>query len=249
MNTYEVIALLFLFILFAPLLGLTAVRLRRGWRPVLRPISAFRTLPGQVGRSAETGQTLHVALGSGGLGGSEAAASLAALSALRAFAEEGAATETPPLVTVGEATLLPVAQGVVQRAYRHQGAPASFKMTQVQLVAPGALPYAAGTMHLLKRGQISANVMLGTFGLEAAFITRGGAEAGLEQVAGTGRLEGLSVFYTSADDLLIGEELFAVGAYLRQRIADIASLVTQDLIRFLLVLVILAAVLVKTLLG
>ncbi|RMF30556.1 MAG: hypothetical protein D6759_11685 [Chloroflexi bacterium] len=249
MSAYEVVALLFLFVLFIPLVGLITVRLRRGWRPVLRPISAFRTLPGQVGRSAETGQTLHVALGSGGLGGSEAAASLAALSALRAFAEEGAATETPPLVTVGDATLLPVAQSVIQRAYQRQGAPTAFKMTQVQMVAPGALPYAAGTMHLLKRGHISANVMLGTFGLEAALITRGGAEAGLEQVAGTERLEGLATFYTSADDLLIGEELFAVGAYLRQQTADIASLVTQDLIRFLLVLVILAAALVKTLLG
>ncbi|MGD9099412.1 MAG: hypothetical protein PVF45_02950, partial [Anaerolineae bacterium] len=73
---------------------------RRQRPPALRPIAAFDALPGQTGRAAESGQILHLSLGTGSVGDSDTVASLAGLSALAHLAEQGVATDTPPLITV-----------------------------------------------------------------------------------------------------------------------------------------------------
>jgi hypothetical protein len=49
-------------------------------------------LPGQLSRAIEAGQSLHLSLGTGGVGGSDTATTLAGLSTLAFLAEEAAAT-------------------------------------------------------------------------------------------------------------------------------------------------------------
>jgi hypothetical protein len=45
-------------------------RVRAGHRPPMRPLPAFDMLSGMSGRAAESGQTLHVGLGTGGISAS-----------------------------------------------------------------------------------------------------------------------------------------------------------------------------------
>lgn len=210
-------------------------------RPVLRALSGWRILPGQQSRSIESGQSLHIALGAGGMGGSNTATTLAGLTLLEALADEAAATDTPPIVTVADPTTLAMAQDVLRRAYIRHNNPAGFDPRTVHYVAAAPLPYAAGVMDILSGDEISANVMSGVLGSEAAFVADEGARQGILQVAAAADPVALSVLYPAANHVLIGEEMFAAGAYIGERPAHVGSLLAQDVIRWILVLLIVAA--------
>jgi hypothetical protein len=64
-------------------------------------------------------------------------------------------------------------------------------------------------------------------------------------LAGTDNLTGQAVLYATAHEPLIGEELYAGGAYLQAGPIHTASLQAQDAIRWLLVGVILIGIVLK----
>jgi hypothetical protein len=105
------------------------------------------------------------------------------------------------------------------------------------------MAYALGTMDILSRESVLANVMLGSFGPEVALITHAGAAAGLVQIGGSDDLQALAVLHASDGALVVGEELYATDAYLNRIPAKLLSLVAQDVVRVMLILfiVILAA--------
>jgi hypothetical protein len=225
---------LLLFLLIILLLTLLGSRRQR--RVALRPIAAFEAIPGQTGRAAESGQVLHLSLGTGGIGGTDTVTSLTGLSALAHLAEQGVATDTPPLVTVSDPTLLPLAQNVLRQAYARHNRSDDFRWTQVRLVSPSPVAYALGTMNILSQEPILANVMLGAFGPEVGLIAQAGEDANLAQIAGTDDLQALSILYASTDRVIVGEELYATDAYLNRGVAKLASLVAEDVARIILIL-------------
>jgi hypothetical protein len=223
-------------LLFAlAVLLLSLLYFRRQRLPVLRSIPAFEELPDQTGRVTESGQTLHLSLGTGGIGGSDTVTSLAALAALSHLAEQGVAAGTPPLVTVSDPTLLPLAQNVLRQAYVRGGRGDDFRWTQVQLISPSAMAYALGAMDILGHEPVLANVMLGSFGPEVGLIARAGSDAGLVQIAGSDDLRALGVLYPATDRIVIGEELYATGPYLDRVRAKVASLIAEDITRMVII--------------
>lgn len=227
---------LFLFFLVVLLLTLLVSRRRRP--SALRSIAAFETLSGQVGRAAESGQMLHLSLGTGGVGGSDTVTSLAGLSVLAHLAEQGVATDTPLLVTVSDPTLLPLAQNVLRQAYVRRGRGNDFRWTQVQLVSPSPAAYALGAMDILSHEPVLANVMFGSFGPEVGLITHAGATANLVQIGGTDDPQALSILYAGTDRAVVGEELYATDAYLNPTAAKLASLAAEDVVRIILILIV-----------
>jgi len=85
-----------------------------------------------------------------------------------------------------------------------------------------------------------ANVMVGVFGPEAAFMAHEGSKQGLVQIAGAADIAPLAVLYPSVNHLLVGEEMFAAGGYTSEKPSHIGSLRAQDLVRWILIIVILA---------
>ena len=68
-------------------LVLLILRGRKGPAPQIRPLPAFQDLRGETGYAAESGGAIHIALGSGGLSGEDAATSLAGLQVVQALAD------------------------------------------------------------------------------------------------------------------------------------------------------------------
>jgi Domain of unknown function (DUF6754) len=238
------LALIGLFVFFLFIARVALVR----FRPLLRPLSGYQALPGQLSRAVEAGQSLHLSLGTGSTGGGDTVTTLAGLAALESLAEEAAATDAPPIVTVADPTTLVMAQDVLRRAYIHQGNPRGYNPRSVRYVAASPLPYAAGVMEILSNEDASANVMAGVFGPEAAFIADEGSRQGLTQVAGAADPTPLAVLYPATHHLLIGEEMFAAGGYIGDQPARIGSLMAQDWMRWILVGIILTFSLI-TILG
>ncbi len=236
-----------LLLLLLPILFLLTSRIRAGHHSGLRTISGLEALPSSVGRSAETGQPLHVSVGVEGIGGLGTAQTWAGLSLLAQLADEAASCDTPLIVTVADPTVLPVAQDILRRAYARQGNPEGYDPAQVRYVAPLPMAYAAGVAGLVEREPLTGNVMIGAFGDEYLLIAEAGARQGLHQVVGTANPTTLPLMYASADETLIGEEMFAAGAYTQRLPAQIGSLLTEDWARWVLVAALLVAALWKIL--
>jgi hypothetical protein len=246
MNQNQIAIVLLLLIL--PIFFFLIIRVREGKAGRLRTLPALTRLPDAVGHSAETGQLLHVSVGVSGVGGPATAETWAGLTVLSKLADEAAACDTPLLVTVADPTVVPLAQDIVRRAFIRHGNPDSYDPTQVRFIAPEPVAYAAGVMGLYDRERLAGSVMIGAFGPEYLLMGEIGARRGLHQVVGTANPDTLSLVYASADETLIGEEMFAGGAYLTRAPAQIASLLAEDWARWLVVLAIIIAAVARILL-
>lgn len=241
-------ALMFALLLpFFPLLLLINRRIRERGTPPLRPIPGYETLQESLGRAAEGGRAVHVSMGTGGLGGVSTAESLAGLTVLEHVASHAEATGLEIIATVSDASLLPVAQDVMREACAAQGDPYAYEPSCVRFVSPNPAAYAAGVIDILGHANVGNNIMVGSFGDEVLLIGEAGARNELTQVGGTSSPQILPLIYASSDHTLIGEEMFAAGAYLRQRTSHLASLVTQDWLRTAVIVAIVIGILARSL--
>jgi hypothetical protein len=237
-----------LLLLLLPILFFLSFRVRAGKAGELRPLPGVEELAGAVGRSAETGRALHVSVGVAGIGGPQTAETWAGLTILSELADEAASCNTPLIVTVADPTVLPLAQEVLWRAYLRNGNPEDYDPTQVRFIAPNPLAYSAGVAGLLLWEPLMANVMVGTFGDEVLLMGEVGARAGVRQVAGTANPQALPLVVATADRALIGEEIFAGGAYMARQPLQVASLLVQDWARWAIAVAIVLVAVAKMLL-
>jgi Domain of unknown function (DUF6754) len=244
-------AMLAFFLLFLPPFVYFVWRARIDPHLPLRRIAAFDSLRDLLARAAETGRPVHISMGTGGFGGTTTADTLAGLNTLEFLTERAAVSDIPPIVSVTEPTALPVAQDQMRRIYERQGYPEDFDPLQARFIAPpvngSAVPYAAGVMDVLGHEDVIANVMVGSFGDEFLLMAERGAQLDVFQAGGSSNPSVLPFVYTSVSQPLFGEEIYAAGAYLSNRASHIASLVTQDVMRVFFVILVVLAVLARTL--
>ena len=241
-------ALMFALLLpFFPLLLLINRRIREGGRPQLRPIRGYEALQESLGRATEDGRTVHVSMGTGGIGSGSTAESLAGLTVLEHVASHGEATGLEIIASVSDPSLLPMAQDVMREACTAPGHPHTYDPTCVRFISPNRAAYAAGVMDILGHSKVGCNVMVGSFGDEVLLMGEVGARNEVAQVGGTSSPQILPLVYASSDHTLIGEEIFAAGAYLRQRTSHLASLATQDWLRTAIILTMVIGILARSL--
>jgi hypothetical protein len=179
---------------------------------------------------------VHIALGNGGLTGEDAVTSLAGLEAVEALADTAVLYNTPPIITVGDPTLLPLAQDILRRAYERHGLIERYDPGQVQFVAPASMAYAAGASSVAATEDVTANVIIGAFGSEVSLIADAGARRGLPQLAAAAAPDAIGALYPATDRLAVGEELYVAGAQLTGLRRYAISLKVQDILRLILVL-------------
>ena len=228
-------------VLFIILIGAFSIyeRVRRGGRD-LRDISAISRLIYAIGLAVEDGTRLHVSLGTSDMTGEQSAAALAGLSILDRVARTASISDAPPVVTSGDGALSVLSQTVLAGAYREMGVGELHDPAQARLVGVTPFSYAAGTLPVIHDEQVSATLMTGHFGPEIALIGETADRTDGFTLAGTDSLPGQAVLYAAAQEPLIGEELFAAGAYLRSGLVHTASLRVQDVFRWLIIAAILA---------
>ena len=227
------------------LLGLTLWRARSRGR--FRPIPAFTRLQRLIGLSVEEGTRLHVSLGRSGLLTSRGGASLAGLATLRALTERTAVGDRPPVATTGDPALALLTQDTLKAGYQAAAAEDLYVPTTARLSGLTPFSYAAGAMPVMREENVSANLLIGGFGPEAALLTDAALRVGVPTIGATDDLAAQSILYAAAQEPLIGEELFAAGAYLAADPAHAASLTLQDILRWLLVLFLLGGAALKLL--
>jgi len=221
----------------------TALRSRRGRIPSVRPLSAFDQLPAELGHSAESGSPIFFTLGSGAVGGDRTLTSIAALETVEGLADAAIAYGTPPVVAVGDPTLLPLAEDVFRRAWNRRGTPERYDPTTVQFIGVHPTVYAAGVADLLLHERVHGHVLIGSMDEEAALVTHAAEGRNLPQSVAADRLPALGAIYPADARLAAGEELFAGPARVAALSRYLGSLRVQDVLRFFIALLILLKVL------
>jgi len=104
--------------------------------------------------------------------------------------------------------------------------------------------YAAGTLSFIQEEDIGANLLVGSYGNEVALITDAAERKESMTLGGTDNLTGQAVLFATAQEPLIGEEIYAGGAYLGAGSMHIASLYVQDILRWVIIgLIVIGAIL------
>ncbi len=226
-------------LVFAAVLLLALTFLRRRSPATLRPIAAYERLNRSVGLAVENGTRLHISLGRGSLFTARGGSALAGLAMLRRLAERTSVSDRPPIVTSGDASLAILSQDTLQSGYRAAGAEDQYRLSTGRLIGLSPFAYAAGTVPVMRDEYVSTNVIMGDFGAESALLADAAERENTNLIAASDNLSAQSVFYVSAQDPLIGEELFAAGAYVGAGASHEASLNAQDILRWLIILAIL----------
>lgn len=224
-------------------LGLIAVfRVVASRRPFLRlrENPAFSRLRKAVALAVEDGTRLHLSIGSGGLIGPDSASAFVGLSMLRRVADITSVSDQPPIATTGDGSLVILAQDTLRSAYQAMDAEEQFSDESARLTGVTPFSFAAGAMPLIADEMVSSSVLAGTFINEVALIMEANDRQDGFSLAGTNNVSGQAILFAAAEEPLIGEELYAGGAYLEAGPTHDASLHAQDVIRYLLILVILA---------
>jgi hypothetical protein len=220
---------------------------RRRAPATFRPIDAYDRLNREVGLAVENGTRLHISLGRGNLFTSRGGSALAGLAMLRRIAERTSVSDRPPIVTSGDAALTILSQDTSQAGYRAAGAEEQFRVTAGRMTGLSPFSYAAGTIPVTRDENVSANILMGDLGAESALAAEAADRQDASLIAASDNLSAQSIFYASAQDPLIGEELFAAGAYVGAGPSHDASLQVQDFLRWLLILAMLGGGLLKLL--
>jgi hypothetical protein len=212
---------------------------------VLREIPAFARLRRTLGLSIEDGTRLHISLGSGSLLDARGGSALAGLSMLRHLAERTSVSDEPSVASAGDPVLGLLAQDTLQAGYRAAGANELYIPTTGRVTGLSPFGYAAGAMHISQNENVSANIMIGHFGPEAALLTEASDRENVVSIGASDDLGGQAVLYANTNEALIGEELFATGAYLGAGPSHTASLTVQDILRWLVILALLGGAAAK----
>lgn len=231
----DLLSVLSVIVVTALLLLLTWWQLRRGAPLGLRLHPAYHTLRYLMGRSVESGRRLHMTPGRGALHSAQGPVSGAGLLALEELAAQSSDSGIAPVVSVGAATLLPAAQGIVRRAYDASGRAAEYHLRDTQFLADRDFPfvYAAGATLLAQQPDVESSVTLGHVGTEMGLLAEGGRRRDAGQILGSDDPAAAAVATAFTPNAVWGEELFAAPAYLKRSPLQLASLRTQDILRWL----------------
>ena len=218
----------------------------RDWQSLhgsnLRDIPAFRNLRRSINKAVETGRSIHVTLGWGGVVGPHATSTFIGLSLLRRITQLISLGDRRPLASSGDGTVAILSQDTLQNTYREADMGSRYDPIDAQVSGLTPFSYASGTAPLIFDDDFTANVLTGHFGSESALIADASEETYSLTLAGTDDLSSQAILAATTSEPLIGEEFYACGAYTQAGLMHSASLHAQDFIRWILVIMILAGV-------
>jgi hypothetical protein len=238
--------LAFLLLILAISLIIGFAFLGKRWPVVLRRLQGYEDLGIAIERAVEAGERIHLSLGTGSVAGSESAPALVGLAVLSRIAASTILSDKPVIVSSGDGAMAILAQDTLHSSCRLHGSESDYEPTNARMVGPTPFAYAAGMPSLILQEEVSVHILSGSFGIEAGLASDFGKRGQAFVLAGTDDIQSQALLYTTADAPMIGEELFASGAYLEVNDFHRASLRAQDVLRLILVALIILGTLLRT---
>lgn len=240
------VAALTLLLVFLIFFLVFTLRAKSGARFALRPIAVYTRLQQLISQATESGRPIHIGMGSGQIGSAFTTEASMGLTTFDLVARHASASDMAVLGSTGDPTILATGQGILQVARREAGYAESYTGRDLGFYAPDPMAYAVGAEQELRRKKYLASVLLGRYGSESLWISEATGTLPMIHMGGTVDATAQALLQFSLDETVIGEEVYAAGAYLH-RPSHLGSLATQDIIRIVLILSILAGVIMISL--
>lgn len=209
----------------------------------IRRIAGLNAIDEAVGRATEMGKPVLYLTGLHDL---SSIATLASISILSHVSQKTAEYETPILVPNCRSIVMVTVREVVKEAYIAAGKADHFQEDNITYLTDDQFGFTSGVDGIMVREKPAANFYLGHFMAESLIYAETGHSVGAIQIAGTEEFSQIPFFITACDYTLIGEELFAAGAYLSRQPRDVGSLRGQDIGKILVIALILIGTLLQT---
>jgi hypothetical protein len=217
---------LVLLLIMTGLVYVMITRARAGMSmPAIRKIPGLEAVDEAIGRATEMGRAVHFSPGLGTVSTSDTFASWAFLGHV---AKLCAKYDTRLINTNRDYLVHSINEELIRQSYLESGRPDSFNPDDVRYLTGSQFGYAAGVLGMMQRELPAANIMIGYFYAESMLFAEGASNIGAIQIAGTNNTVQLPFFLAACDYTLLGEEIFAAGAYLSKEPNLVGTVVGQD---------------------
>ncbi|HCU35065.1 MAG TPA: hypothetical protein DGT21_06255 [Armatimonadetes bacterium] len=223
-------------VLVYSLIVLVTIAIAQRHEIYIRPIAGLQAVNDAIGRATEMGRPILYVTGLTGLSD---IATIASMLVLGHLARRTAAYETPIIVPCYDPLVMAVDREIVRDAMVEAGKPQNYNPDNIFYVTDSQFGYVAAVDGIMVREKPAANFFMGYFYAESLILAETGASTGAIQIAGTDSDTQLPFFITACDYTLMGEELYAAGAYLSRNPLLIAQLRGQDIGKVLITLMLL----------
>ncbi len=222
-----------LFILSLLVIYYSIIRSEKGEPPKLRTIPAILAFEELIGRASEMGRPVNFDFGRPTLTvTSRAPQTVAAIACMSHVARLCAAIDVPFYIATNTQDALPAFQAAVDDAYAFEGKPSP--SDAIQWLGSGwGFDQRWGTW--IEEKRIAANFLIGTWWAETVYHVEHTKRVGAMAIGGDSSVgANLAVLVAGCDYAIVGEELFAAGAYLSKDKTQIGSLYGQDILKLLI---------------
>lgn len=206
----------------------------------LRHLAALEAIDEIIGRATEIGRPIFFSGGAMDVVGSEGTQVLAGLDVLGYVAQKSAQYNIKLIAGVCNQNVHAITESVVKAAYTEAGHVDSYQPDMVRFLSPTQMAYTAGCIGIIQKEKVAASILIGPFQGESLIMAEAAAQVGAIGIAGTARLSQLPLFVAASDYVLIGEEMFAGSAYLSGAPSALSAIATQDVMKVIAVVLILA---------
>ena len=216
---------------------------RRGRRLYIRRIPGIDAIEEAIGRATEMGRPVAFSTGLTGVG----PLLFAVLGIFGRVARLAARYSTGLFVPQNNPEVMAIVEQVMRDAYQAEGHPERFDRSMIRYLSGDQFAFASGYMGTVHRERAASCLLFGHFAAESLILAEAGQQVGAMQVAGTIDSTQIPFFLTSCDYTIIGEEVYAAGAYLSRDPVQLGSLRGQDIGKIVIFAMIVEGVLIATL--
>lgn len=191
----------------------------------IRRIAGLDAIDEAIGRATEMGKPIFYMPG---IGSMSQISTIASAFILGEVAKKVAQYDTQIKVPHYDPIVMTVCKEVVKQSFLEAGRPDSYRDDINFFVSQDQFSYAASVDGMISREKPAACFFMGYFMAESLLMAEVGATSGAIQIAGTDVEHQLPFFFTACDYTLMGEELYAAGAYLSKEPMLLSALKVQD---------------------
>ena len=201
---------------------------KRGVEIPIRRLAGLDALDEAIGRATEMGRPVLYVPGTDEI---KEIQTIYSMMILRHVARKTAEFGTPLIVPTKNAVVLAFAEEAVRQGCADAGRPDAFVADNVRYLSDEQFAYCAGIAGIMYRERPAANIYMGMFYAEALILAETGFLGGAIQVAGTARPEQLPAFVAACDYTIMGEEYFAVTAYITRDPSLVGTIRAGDVVK------------------
>ena len=203
-------------------------QVRAGKEIFIRRIPGIDAIEEGIGRATEMGKpVLYVP----GIDELQDIQTIASMLILGEVSKKVAEYQSEIIVTCCIPIVREVADEVVRAGYTQAGYADDYRSINTRFISSEQFAFCAGTNGIILREKPATNIYLGRFFAESLILAETGFVNRSIQIAGTAEATQLPFFIAACDYTLIGEELFAVSAYLSKDPRLVSSLKASDWIK------------------